>query len=538
MSRSLLVVLPALLVAIAPALHAQAPTAACATVSSRTGLAALAGRRIGSVDIAVDGPARLPGPAGPLTHLHARTRAATIRRQLLFAAGEQVDTLRVAESLRRLRRLRYLSDVRVDGLACGDSAVALTVAAHDEWSTKPVVRMRSTSTAVGIEERNLLGTGREASLNVRSDQGRVGIGTSTTDPWFLGDRAALTVGLNAYRDGSDRYFTLGRRDRSVTDEWGASAGASESRRQPLLATGEQVHRTLAGVEGAHRIRLSGAAATSLVAGVEYERTSVEASASASLVGPSQVRRSYAGLGVGLRRRSVDYDTLTWLLPGGGIADVPLALEADAIVSGGRDAVTGDPMMHLDAWTGRMWMPSAGNLIVGDLWMSGYRRPSQTSAARMRASLAWRSVAPRGFWGAQLAVERLVNPDPDLHVLDADELTLRALPDRAQLAEGGLSASLDREVRLHRLSRSWWLDGALFAASSMRWDPADGRAETASAALLGVGLRLAPTRLGRATARLDIGWPVWRAADAPRGLAIGIAVSPWLEQGRGRTRVGP
>ena len=534
MSRRSLLVVSALV--IAPALRAQAPS--CVTVSSRTGLAALVGRRIARVDVAVQAPSRLPGPAGPLTHLHARTRDATIRRHLLFAAGDTVDTLRVAESLRRLRRLRYLSDVHVDGLACGDSAVTLTVATHDEWSTKPVVRMHSTSTAVGIEERNLLGTGREATINVRSDRGRVGVGTSTTDPWFLGDRAALTLGLNAYRDGSDRYLAIGRRERSVMDRWSASAGAAEMVRQPPLLSAEQVHRVAAAADVAHRIRLSGVAATSLVLGLEYERTTAAASLGAPLVGPGEARRDFAGLGLGLRRRSVDYDTLTWLLPGGGIADVPLSLEADAMVSGGRDAVTGQPMMHVDAWTGRMWVPGPGRLLLADFWLSGYRSAGQTTAGRLRGSLAWREVAPRGFWSAQLAVERLVNPDPDLHVLDADEPTLRVLPDRARLAEGGVSTSVERELRLRRLSRSWWLDGALFGAASTRWDPANGTAELASAALLGVGLRLAPTRLGRATARLDIGWPVWREADAPRGLAIGIAVSPWIEQGRGRGRIGP
>ena len=82
----------ALLVAPWAAARAQV----CDTVSSRTSLAALSGRPIAAVHVVTADPDPLPGPAAHLGVLHVRTRPSTVRRELLVAAGDTVDTLRVA----------------------------------------------------------------------------------------------------------------------------------------------------------------------------------------------------------------------------------------------------------------------------------------------------------------------------------------------------------------------------------------------------------------------------------------------------------
>src|SRR5687768_14522402 len=76
----------------------------CAEVASQTSLAALTGRRIAAVRVVTADPEPLPGPAGVLSGLHVRTRESTVRRDLLLVPGDTVDTLKVAESLRRLRQ--------------------------------------------------------------------------------------------------------------------------------------------------------------------------------------------------------------------------------------------------------------------------------------------------------------------------------------------------------------------------------------------------------------------------------------------------
>jgi hypothetical protein len=74
---------------------------------------------------------------------------------------------------------------------------------------------------------------------------------------------------------------------------------------------------------------------------------------------------------------------------------------------------------------------------------------------------------------------------------------------------------------------------VFGAASSRWEAVDPSPEHTDVAMLGVGLRLTPTRLGRATARLDVGYPVSTSPLAKRGLFVGIGLSPWWGDERHR-----
>lgn len=553
----------------APAVH----------VTSETSLAELAGRRILAVHVVTADPAPLPGPAALLNVLHVRTRESTVRRELLVAPGDTVDTLRVAESLRRLRRLRYLVDARVQGTACGDS-VELTFITRDGWSTRPNVQVGSSTAAVELEERNLLGTGRRALVELRSDRGRVGVGVTLRDPAAFGGRAVLSVGGREYRDGNEFTATVARRERSVMDPWSYEAYVAQSSRAvlpgrpgervmgadapaapvlprgatvgdpvaPYLAggVGDAFRRTRSGVLVARRVHASGGAVTLLQGGVEYEHAGLAAAAASPLVGSRLVRRELAALDVGLRRRSVAFDTLTWLLPGSAVVDVPLTLEYDALLGVGRETIHATPITHLDLWAGRMWRAGGRSLLSADLWASAYQTPGRLAAASLRGGVVYDRAARRGVWTARLGAEWLRNPDPDLRAMVTADVTTSALPDQARLAEGAVALSLERDVRVRKLSRSWGLDAAAFGALSAHWDPAAPAAgsdlalaggwqalERLDVGMLGVGLRLTPMRAGRATTRLDLGYPLIHPAGVRPRPVLAISVTPWLDQGRHR-----
>jgi len=74
----------------------------CAVLESRATLASLSGSRISTVSVVSERP-DLPGLTRFATPLHPASRIETIRRQLLFAPGDTVDTLLVGETMRRLR---------------------------------------------------------------------------------------------------------------------------------------------------------------------------------------------------------------------------------------------------------------------------------------------------------------------------------------------------------------------------------------------------------------------------------------------------
>lgn len=507
----------------------------CRSVDSRTSLAELSGVPIESVDIQTRAPDHIKVIGAIVDRLHVTTRESTVRRQLLFAPGDTVDTLRVAESLRRLRRQRYLGDVRVTARQCGaDSAVALTVSTRDLWSTKASVRVQGNSqSVVGITERNLLGTGREASAYVRTERQRVGVGAALIDPWFLGTPLRAVLGTNSYRDGSDWFATLGSRERSVFDPWQGELNLAQSTREAVADRGDIFERRMASLLFTRRLVARPSGVTALIFGAEAERASLAAAPDAPIVGPSIVRRSYVALDLGVTHRSAHYDTLTWLLPSRAIVDVPLGFEGEAVVGVGRNLRTGQPAMRVDAWTGRMWLPGRRTMVSADLWGSGFQTEGGWTAGTARAALAAIRDAGNGIWTAKLAGERLFSPDPDVRALASEDPTLRALPSRGRLAELAVGASLERSFHLMGLTHSWGVDWAAFGAASLREDPVSPIPERLYAGVLGLGLRLAPTKIGRGSARLDFGYPVLRSPDVPHRPFIAISVSPWLQSNRHR-----
>lgn len=506
----------------------------CDTVSSRTSLSAFTGARIRSLRIVTEGPPGFPGVARALDNLHVRTRSATVRRQILFAVGDTVDTVAVGESIRRLRRLRYLTDVELRGVRCGGDDADLVLATRDEWSVKPKVQVGSAGKAeVGVTERNLLGSGRELSMHVRSQQGRVGVGMTFNDPWFLGSRVGAVLGQDTYRDGNDLTATLRLREETILAPWGAELSGIHSRYEPAGPGHDQFERSSAHLLVRRRLFSNTSAVTSVLVGAEGERASLVAAFDAPIVGPGNASRDFLGLSLGATRASVAYDTLTWMLPGNAIVDVPLSVEGEAVIGMGRDAVLGVPMMHLDLWSGKAWMLPHRALAVADLWASGYSSRASWDAAAFRGSLAYYQAATRGFWFTRFTAERLLNPDPDVRTFVTVDPTARLLPDRNRLAEAALGFTAERDVRLRPLTRSWALDGAVFGAASSRWEAVSPSPEHVDIATLGVGLRLTPTRVGRATARLDIGVPVAGSSLARRGVYIGIGLSPWWGDDRHR-----
>jgi hypothetical protein len=514
--------------AVAGATRAQAQ--ACDSVWSRTSLAELSGRRVHSVRVETRAPDPMPGLAAVLDHLHIRTRESTIQRLLLVAPGDTVDTLRVAESLRRLRQLHYLGDEVIVGTRCGDDPTDLLVITQDLWSVKPTLSVGSTSQTFGFTERNVFGTGREASLGVKSDQTGIGVSTRVHDPWFLGRPLALD--LASAGDGQRGAWSgaIQNHERSILDLWGVRADVAGE-----AITAETAHATMVdgmsvktlrrlwgGALVTRRVAVSSRGVLDVEVGGEYDRLGWET----PLDGPTIPRREFVGVNIGVRRRSVAYDTVTWLLPWNALVDVPMSFEAEAMVSGGRDFATDAPAAHVNVWAGKMWMLGRSALFVGDLWGSGYRERGAWSAATLRGALTFYHAAPRGVWTVRVGAEHLFTPDPDLLAVLTTDATARAYDLHAPVPAVTVAGSIGRDVHVRRLTRSWTLDAGAFAAGSGR--------DNARVGVVGAGLRLTPSRLGRATARVDFVVPVAHAGELRHTRPfIALGITPWLEQGRGR-----
>ena len=135
--------------------------------------------------------------------LHIQTRAATIRRELLFRSGEPYDSARVAESERNLRALGVFRRVKIDTVRT-DSGLVARVLTKDGWSTKADWRFRSTggevAYTIGLVEDNLLGTASSAAVRYRKTPDRTSVTLGFRRPRLFAGRVGLAA---AYEDRSD-----------------------------------------------------------------------------------------------------------------------------------------------------------------------------------------------------------------------------------------------------------------------------------------------------------------------------------------------
>jgi hypothetical protein len=525
----------------------------CSVLKSEVTLGPVSGHRIDSVLVETAKP-QLGRLASLGEKIHVRTRPEVIRREVLFAPGDTVDTLSVAESLRRLRRLSFLQYARVEARRCpmqSGELLVLTVVTRDSWTTRPNIRASSTSPRIGLSERNLLGTGRTVGIDLASRNGSLGAGVSASDAFGFGSGMTMRGQFDQYSDGSARTLLLARRQATLTDKWRGELDLYDQRYEPQGALSDNFERTGAELLGGLRLTpRRGAHALYVLAGAETEYTSLVAAQNADVVGPMRIDRHFTGPQLGVAMVSAFYDTLTWLLPGSAVVDVPRTVEGEILIGMGKGSVfardTAGPteishanfMTHYDGWLGREWLPTRRSRIVADLWASGYTRAAQWQSSRTRAAISAEHAASKGVWRLSIAGEQLKDPDPDVRALGIYDRALAFVPRRVRFAESAVSISLERTRHLKSFG-SQELDASIFGAVSRRWDPASNAnaSEGFMVGVAGLGLALVPRHPGAGTVRLDYGFPVTATPGFKRSPRFSITILPWLEASRHREKSG-
>lgn len=532
---------------------AQAQEPDCSTYRSEVTLGSLSGERIDSVLVQTAKP-NLGRIGHAIARLHVKTQQGVIRRELLFAPGDTVDTLQIAESLRRLRSLAFLEYAEIQGRECVTAtghSLALTVVTRDSWTTRPVVR-GSSSSRVGLTERNLLGSGRTASIDVVSRNGSIGVGLTTIDGFGFGTGVSARGQYQRYSDGFLRGLFLSRRQATVSDPWRASLEVFDQQYEPRTPRSDNFERSSADFIAGIRVTPRGSPhAVYLLGGFEAEHASLDAAPNADVVGPMKVERRFIGPRIGAAIVSANYDTLTWLLAGGSVVDVPRTVEGEVVVgigngrvsawdtAGDVDVAHSNYMTHYDGWLGREWLPDRTSRVVSDLWVSGYSRSGEWHSRRMRGTITAEHAVSNGILRLSGAAEQLNDPDPDVRALAIYDRALAFVPKRVRFSESALTISLERTRHLRSVGGGYELDGSLYSAFSKRWDPSGAvtNSEDYSVGVAGIGLSLSPRRSGRGTLRLDYGVPIVGSVGVQRRPGFSITLSPWLESGRHRDTSG-
>jgi len=433
----------------------------------------MAGREINSVSVITNPPPAFPGLGGRLNKVHVVTRQGVIRRDLQFAAGDTVDTARVAESIRRLRHRPYLADATVEGYSCsGRKSVDLAVRTRDRWTTKPSLAVQGTSSFAGIGEDDLFGSGNSANLSLALREGRAGVAAGYESSWFLGEALAAKMRAALYPDGSEFRGRFRNHEHSVYDKWRAELIVSgyirESRHNPNNEFQSFRRHTALGTIG-RRISATPTHVDDVLFGADAEHAVLNAPDRAPIVGPRLVERRYVGLKTGLSRRAAAFDTLNWLVEKQILIDVPVGFEWEALAGAGYEAITRSPAIFLNGWAGRMWEHGKQNLSQLDLWGSGYHASSRHNwdDASVRGAFSIYKKTIIGVSSSHFLAEKLVNPDPDVRALSNLDRTVYAIKPLFRFAEEAYAAEVQQTTYLRDLTSSFALDGGLFTAASLR-----------------------------------------------------------------------
>lgn len=518
----------------------------CDTTVSRTTASALSGMRVRSVNVRALPPATLPGAAGrAVSHLHRITRPGTILRDFPIAAGDTVDTVAVGESMRRLRQRAYLANAELIAAHCAPgNEVDLTIVTSDKWSLNPNFTAQAGSAYGGVEERNLLGTGRAGSLSFATREGRLGGAFGYTDPYLLSLPLYLRMRLAEYGDGDEIRARFRNAEQSVQDDWRYQLTISRYRRDThkeqafggySVLVDQAFHREGVFLLIGRRIGDVGASANSILFGFDSEHASLNAPDNSLTVGPKLVERRYHGPTVGLARRAVVFDTVGWLADRQILVDVPLGIEMEGLVSAGREDVSRQPAAYGSVWLGKMWVPGIERLASLDFWSAGYRiqKRSNFDAASTRALVSYYARSGNVLYSFRLAAEKLVNPDPDVKALQTFDPTLPLIPTVYRLSENAVAGEFERATHVHSPIHAFSIDAALFSAASYRTASALSQHDHFGVAAIGVGLRLLPAAQGSGALRLDLLYPVLKSPHARNGFTLAVSVTPWLQANRQR-----
>lgn len=218
-------------------------------------------------------------PYGVANALHATTREGFVRRELLFRVGDPLDPAILAETERLLRTLRTFRSVEIR--TEGEKVVVETA---DTWTLLPrlVVSRKGgvTTWAVGLDDNNFLGTGRQLSFRYDKGADRTQRSFAFVDPNGLAPHTSLSLTASDLSDGSVLAFGVDRPFYAIDAPWSASASFRYSRFDThLWAGGEEesiwIERDRgAMLEGGRVVSLAGDRAHRLLASIEWKSTTL------------------------------------------------------------------------------------------------------------------------------------------------------------------------------------------------------------------------------------------------------------------------
>src|SRR5437879_1957892 len=162
--------------------------------------------------------------------IHIRTRAAVVRRQLLFKPGERVSVRLIEESERLMRSNRIFYDVSIVPVGYRDGVVDIEVRTRDTWTLEPGVsasRARGVNkTGRSIQDTNAFGTGVLIGANRSTDADRSATTYRVSIPHAFDGWTAIDYSHSRLSDGQSNAMSIARPFYALDTRWAAGFSAS------------------------------------------------------------------------------------------------------------------------------------------------------------------------------------------------------------------------------------------------------------------------------------------------------------------------
>ena len=154
--------------------------------------------------------------------LKAGTKISTIKKELLFKEGDVYDQFRVDETMRNLRALAFLREIRLKTVVEGDY-VDLYFQVQDVWTLYPILGFSSgggtKNSEIGIQEGNLFGYGKRLEMRSVERDSRQNYEAVYDDIRFQDGAHRLIAAAFLPEDQSRFNLSFGRPFRNFTDEF-------------------------------------------------------------------------------------------------------------------------------------------------------------------------------------------------------------------------------------------------------------------------------------------------------------------------------
>jgi hemolysin activation/secretion protein len=486
--------------------------------------------RVGRVDIVVENVFDTTDPQEDSSlykaanHIHLKTRENVLRNMILFDQGDEFDPRTLEESARLLRSRGWISDAAVLPIAYDgqSNTVDVLITIRDSWSLSLNMSFGrnggTNDVGFGLEEKNVLGTGKKLQLTHQSDVDRDQNILAYHDENVLGSRVRLDAAYADTSDGKERHILTGRPFFSLGTRWSVLGQAlEEDRIDRMYDQGEIVdafeHRTRATtIEGGWSRGLIDQTVKRWRLGLTYNEHEFAPALDLPppLVLPENRKLVYPW--VGFQVIHDDFRQFQELNDIGRVEDIQLGLNLEGSIGYAPTQLGADR----DAWlfdfaAHKGWEPGSGQLMLVDFGASTRHEYGELANTIIKGGARYYlKTFPKQLF--LIAVDGTVTRslDQERQVLLGGDTGLRGYPLRYQ--SGDKRALLTLEERffsdwypfhLIRVGYAAFVDAGRTWGEDPRGSPSQGMLYDA-----GVGLRLSsPRSSGRSVVHVDLAFPL-------------------------------